>query len=822
MLPRPLAAWCALASLLLLAPDARAASGTCANNTTCVAGQVCRIIGGAATGTCTWEATSAQTLVDAIVAANADDARDVIFIGDLDPVDDLGAPLPGPIGAEIHLETALADEGGAVGARALPRVRSAITVEGLSSDVSIIDIDADMRMFLLQVDPLTQRRPDLLVRNVTLRDARPSPGAAGAGAITVDGTATTPVAPALPELPIVVVEDVRIDGGRGDTATAGAIHNDGAPLRVDGCTFAGNSAGAGAGAITTSTGGVIVSSDFLGNQGTTAGALHVTSATRVDEAGATVDVTVQVNATTFEDNGAGGGALVSLAEATTLGNDTFRRNVAFDGSGGAVAARGLRVQTGVFEDNTARVNGGAIAIIDEPPSDAVQIAGSDFLRNRALVDGGAVHHVGATLFIDQCFFAENTANGAGGAINLLALVERNGAVADARIVASDLRSNIARPQANLATFDTNLDERGNDPGALGFTFKGRGSAVSFSGGGGAAEMEGNCIVGNGADAVVLVPGPSTLNASGNWWGDGGGPAPAGLGDLAGAGVTTSPFEDVPLAPCADIGFATPPQLFVPAVLDSSGVSGQVASVPEDFTMVDAARGIQVMNGPAGQLVPNMRTGVLDIILTGRNDVDSEGVENVRFALAECNDDDCAYFTGGGAFQAVLTIADNGDDVGEGEGEGEADDCIEELDLSATALEFADTGEPVEQTLQITNKSPCEVQLLRPFVQAGASQGFAVDPIPQTALLLDTGASLDVLVRFTPPPPDEAPSEFEEAEGGGLLRIETARGTLTEVTLTVAGGCACSTGSPKGGAPWAALGLLAWCVLRGLPKRRRIP
>jgi MYXO-CTERM domain-containing protein len=811
------------------ARDARAASGTCADTAACVAGQVCRIVGAATTGTCTWEATNAQSLIDAINAANADEARDVIFIGDLDPVDKLGAPLPGPVGAEIVIETALADEGGAVGARALPRIRSAITVEGVSSAASIIDINADMRLFLLQVDPATQRRPDLLVKNVTLRDARPSPGALGAGAITVDATATAPVAPLLPELPIVVVEDVRFDGGRGDTATAGAIHNDGAPLRVDGCTFEGNSAGAGAGAITTSTGGVIVSSDFLGNQGNTAGALHVTSATRVDESGATVDVTLQVNATTFEDNNGRAGAVVSLAEAATFGNATFRNNVAFEGSGGAIAARGLRVQTGVFEDNFSGTNGGAISVIDEPSSGPVLIAGSDFLRNSARGNGGAVQHTGATLTIDQCFFAENRANGAGGALHIFALAERNGALADVQITASDLRSNVARPTAVLATFDTTLDERGTDTGALGFTFKGAGSAIAVSNGG-TVEIEGSCILGNGADAVLIATAPATVNASGNWWGAADGPAPAGAGVLAGPGLTTAPFLDEPAAPCSEIPVVASPQIFVPAVLDAVDVVGGLATVVDDFTMVDAARGIQVMNGASGQLVPNMRTGVLDIVLTGRNDVDEEGQESVRFAITRCDGDDCAYVTADSGFAALLVITDNGDDVGEGEGEGEGDDCAEELDLSSTAIEFADPAAAAEQTLTITNKSPCEVQLLRPFVQAGASQGFAVDPILQTALLLPTGGSLDVVVRYTPPDPADAPPAGSDLDDGGdgattgLLRVETTRGTLVEVALGVAQGCACSTTSASG-APWAAFAFAALVALRckrGLPKRRRIP
>lgn len=822
---RLLASFALLGSIALpfTASSARAASGTCTVNANCVGGQACRIIGAAATGTCTWEATSAQSLGDAIAAANADEARDVIFIGDIDPVDELGAPLPGPVGAEIHLDTAVADDGGAVGARALPRIRSAITVEGLSSATSIIDIDADIRLFLLQVDPATQRRPDLLVKNVTLRDARPSAGASGAGAITVDGTATAPVTPLLPELPIVVVEDVRFDGGRGDTATAGAIHNDGAPLRVDGCTFENNSAGAGAGAITSSSGGVIVSSEFIGNQGTLAGAVHVPNATRVDELDATVDVTLQVNATTFDNNSAQGGALVSLAEETTLGNDTFRGNRANEQSGGAVSARGLLVQVGTFEDNTAQVNGGAIAIIDVPPSGAVLIAGADFRRNRAVADGGAVHHTGATLTIDQCVFEENRSNGPGGALAITGLVERNGAVADARITASIFQANIARPNIALLSSDVTIDELGGDEGRMSIALKGLGSAIAVSLGG-VTEISGSCIQGNGADAVFVAQQPATLRAEDNWWGAATGPGPTGGGDLPGAGISTAQALTSPAEPCIENAFAAAPQLFIPAILDQNGVSGGFATIAEDFRLIDAVRGIQILNSNAGDLVPNLRLGVLDVVARGVNDLDAdEGVEGARFAIVPCNGGDCPYITNG--VEAVFTVINNGNGLGEGEGEGEGEDCEETLAVSATALEFANTGEPVEKTLTIINKSPCEVQLLRPFVQAGASQGFAVDPILQTALVLPPAGAVDVVVRFTPPPPEEADPDFDETEGGGLLRVETARGTLAEVSLTVAQGCACSSSAPAG-APGACLALLGWVALRlasrGLPKRRRIP
>ena len=79
---------------LVAVPLARAASGPCDDPTDCAAGQVCRVVG---TGVCTWEATDAQTLIDAIVAAHADADRDVNFIGDLDAEG-------GPVGAEIHLD----------------------------------------------------------------------------------------------------------------------------------------------------------------------------------------------------------------------------------------------------------------------------------------------------------------------------------------------------------------------------------------------------------------------------------------------------------------------------------------------------------------------------------------------------------------------------------------------------------------------------------------------------------------------------------------------------------------------------------------------
>jgi hypothetical protein len=771
---------------------ARAASGACSEDVECAAPQVCH----PELARCVWHALDRETLIAAIDGANGDEAPDVIVLG------------PRAQSAEVfEIDLAApAVNDAAFGPIALPVIASAITIRGLGSDRSVIDIDADVRLFVLA--PSAQGfRPELVLQRVTIKDARPGPNAAGqivgAGAVTVTSQAAGTA------LPILVTEDVLFTNCRG--AAAGAVHNEGAPARFTRTTFDRNSAEGGAGAVATASGGSISSCTFTSNIGRI-GAVDASEATRLDDGGATVDAVLSIAASTFRGNrGQLAGAVRSLA-TTTVGNSTFIDNGAAGelATGGAVAGRSLRVGGATFERNFAR-HGGALATLDEPAGAAALVTGSFFDSNQAFDAGGAVFAGNAPITLADNVFIGNRARRGGGAVALVGIVERNGDAPNATLRENIYSSNIVRPTATLVASDRTLDERGTDLGSAELRIEGSGSALLVDATSDVV-VSGSCLLGNTAAAVALVNGAAGVSARGNWWGDATGAGPAGGGDTAaGAGLDVSdPLAQAPEL-CAG-SVRSYPRIFVRA-----SVSTDSALIATDYRLLDAVRRIQVLNGPTGDLIPDMRTGRLPIEVVGVNDDLEEGPETFTLRLERCGDP-CDYLGEGN--DATFTITDNGDGRGgEGEGEGEPD-CLESLQLSAATLLLPSTGEDSEAVLRVTNRSACDVKLFRPLLRAGASRGFAVRPILLSALQLDEGDSIDITVTFAPVEDDREPTPPT-----GRLFIESERGTVIEVGLALEGGdcaCASTTAAGRTGVAAGPIAFLAVIALLGARGRRRDP
>jgi MYXO-CTERM domain-containing protein len=785
--------------VLGLAPRAQAASGACDAVTTCATGQTCVLPNAtAATGQCQWVVTTQTELVNAINAANADAARDVIVLGGLDLTEPFVIPLETTIGTDPEL-----------GPLALPIISSAITVVGgtFTPDVDVtLDINADHRLFVLRPSTTTNFQPDLLLQKLVVKGARPGANGAGdvvgAGGVHVTGVATTGATPALP---LFAAEDVTFTNCRGGSAGAVSLEA-AAPARLARCTFDGNSSTEGASAVSTATSLTITSCTFQGNDGATA-TVEALAPTRVDETGAAVDVTLQVFSSTFVDNNGGlSGGVRSLAESAQLTNDTFRNNAARDGNiGGAVAARNLRVSGGTFDGNFAPGGGGAVALLDEPVSGLARIAGAFFQNNVTPGRGGAVLSTTVPVSIADNVFLANAAGSGGGAVALGALAERNGAEPDGVVQNNLFDSNVARPTATIVSADATLDELGNDTGHIELTLRGGGSALLVEN---AVDVEArnNCFLGNGAAAVQVVLG--SVDATGNFWGAADGPAPNGGGDLAlGADTTlnTADFLNTPPSFCANDS-GEYPRFFLNAT-----VTADSARVVEDFDVVDASRGFPVLSADAGVLIVDMRTGAMSLDVVGKNDADTEGNESFTLALTGCTDDACDR-TGQNEVQFVIT--DNGDGVVAGEGEGEGEACDETVAVSPPNLILEDTGEPTSATLTVTNTSACAIQLIRPLMQSGASQGFSVDPVLQDKLALEPGAKLELVVRYTPPEDDDTAADEPPT---GTLVIESRGGALVEVGILLEQGCSCATSKR---APPGELALVAVAAVVVLRRRRR--
>lgn len=785
-----------LALTIVAAAPAEAAATACTDDTACAtaAGQVCRL----SSSTCVYQVLPGDTVNDdlraAIAAANTDAAADVIVVGEVNPA--AGAPTE-----TVGLSFGSVDFVDAtLGAFTFPIVIAPLTIEpGTTTTLQLDGTDA-VRFFLVKNDATLDVQSSLTLKDMTLVNGMsPDPGGS---VIHVDGTATTTGL-----VPALTLQDVSIRGSAGGSAPI-VSHGD-AP-RLTNCSFRWNS-GDVAGVLVVDRGAVISGGTYQDCRGAT-GAIEATAATYVDAAAATVDAVLAINGATIEDNvGQTAGAVRSLA-TTNLGANTFSGNRANDsaGQGGAVLARNLRIVGGAYRDNFAAGGGGAVALLDIPESVPAYVSGAVFARNSTNNHGGAILAAVVPLAIVDAFFDDNRARLRGGAVHIENTAERNGSSPQLNIQRTAFRSNLARPALSLVSSETTLDELGEDEGSIIMAATGNGSALSMAT---VADVDisESCFRGNGA-AAVLGTAVTGFTATGNWWGSATGPAPTGGGDLVSGVDVGSPTAE-PTAPCESSPEGGYPQMFVDVQVDAAS-----AQVVTDYNVLLESNGARVLNGIAGAYPANLQSGQTAMRVVGVNDADTEGTETFSFQPVACSGADCEYDLGG-SIVLNFSVTDNG--TGQtGEGEGEGEECPEDVTVSPTALVLPNTGAYAEGTLTVHNGSACEVQLIRPLVQAGASQGFAVTPVAQGALVLAPGAELTLTVTFTPPEEDPgAGGEASDEEGGpdGLLVIQTQGGTLLQVPLSLEAGCACSSSSR--GAPALALSALALVILR-LARRRR--
>ena len=785
-----------LALTVVAAAPAQAEATACTDDTTCAtaAGQVCRL----STSTCVYQVLSGDTANDvlraAITSANADAAADVIVVGEVNPAAGTPTETVGlSFGSVDYVDATL-------GAFTFPFVIAPLTLESGSTTTLQLDGTDAVRFFLVKNDATLDVQSSLTLKDLTLINGMsPDPGGS---VIHVDGTAnTTGLVPGL------TLQDVSIRGSAGGSAPI-VTHGD-AP-RLTNCSFRWNS-GDVAGVLVVDRGAVISGGTYQDCRGAT-GVIDATAATFVDAAAATVDAVLAINGATFEDNvGQAAGAVRSLAN-TNLGACTFSGNRANDsaGQGGAVLARNLRIVGGAYRDNFAAGGGGAVALLDAPESLPAYVSGAVFARNSTNTNGGALLAAVVPLAIVDAFFDDNRARLRGGAVHVENTAERNGASPQLNIQRTAFRSNLARPALSLVSSETTLDELGDDEGAILLAATGNGSALSLAT---VADVEisESCFRGNGA-AAVLGTGVTEFTATGNWWGSATGPAPAGGGDLVSGVDVGSPTAE-PTAPCETSAEGGYPQMFVSVQVDAAS-----AQVVTDYNVILESNGARVLNGTAGAYPANLQSGQTALRVVGVNDADVEGAETFSFQPVACSGADCDYDLGG-AIVLNFSITDNG--TGQtGEGEGEGEECVEDVSVSPASLVLPNTGAYVEAALTVHNGSACEVQLIRPLVQAGASQGFAINPVAQSALLLAPGADLALSVSFTPLEDDpEAAGDANADEGGpsGLLVLQTQGGTLLQVPLSLEAGCACT--SSGRGAPALALSALVLVLVRVARRRR---
>ncbi|MCC7070737.1 MAG: hypothetical protein IT383_05405 [Deltaproteobacteria bacterium] len=777
-------------ALPLIALPARAEATACATNTECAtaAGQVCRT----ATSTCVFQVQDSDTFVDdlraAITTANADAAADLIVLGDANAGPDAGGvAIDHALDTNDYNDTAL-------GSFTFPIVIAPLTIEAAAATTVRLDGTDLVRFFLVKNDATLDVQSSLTLRDLTLVNGM-SP-VAGGSVIHVDGTATTTGL-----VPALTLQDVAIRGSAGGSAPIVA-HGD-AP-RLTNCAFRWNS-GDQAGVMVVDRGAVVSGGSYADCRGA-AGAIEATAATFVDATAATVDAVLAINGATFDNNvGQSAGAVRSLA-TTNLGGNTFSGNQASanGAQGGAVLARNLRVVGGAFRDNVATGGGGAVALLDAPTSAAAYISGVVFARNSTSGNGGALLASVVPLTIVDSYFDDNVARLRGGAVHVENTAERNGASAQLAIQRTAFRSNIARPTLALVSSDTTVDELGADEGAVVLSALGSGSALSLATIADVDVSE-SCFRGNGAPALYATAA-TDVSMTATWFGADTGPAPAGGGDLIN-GVTVTTPATTPPAVCEDAPVGGYPRLFIDVQVDAA--SAQVVS---DYDVLLASNGARVFNAIAGTVPADTRAGQTALRVVGVNDADAEGNETFTFQTVACSGAECGYNLGT-AVNLGFTITDNGDG-GPAEGEGEGEDCVESVTVAPTSLVLPNTGAASEGTLTVSNGSPCAVELIRPLVQAGASQGFALLPVAQDALALDPGEALPLTVTFTPP--DEETGEVPE----GLVVIQTRGGTLLQVVLSLEEGCACSGGA-RGAPVFAVLVLVgsgALCARRRSDRR----
>jgi len=112
----------------------------------------------------------------------------------------------------------------------------------------------------------------------------------------------------------------------------------------------------------------------------------------------------------FEHNTAisTGGAVSNYGSVATFSSCTFEGNGTETYGGGAIfgwESSEITVDDGVFIDNTAATNGGAIAMFGSE----LVLSGSTFSGNDASTFGGSVHLFDTAASIDDCWFASNNA-----------------------------------------------------------------------------------------------------------------------------------------------------------------------------------------------------------------------------------------------------------------------------------------------------------------------------------------------------------------------------------------------------------------------------
>ncbi|MBI1944363.1 MAG: hypothetical protein HYS27_01635 [Deltaproteobacteria bacterium] len=773
--------------LVVAALPARADATACTADAQCVvaSGQVCRL----STSTCVFQVLDGDTFNDdlraAMVAANADAAADVIVLGDANAAVDAGSDnIFRQFGSNGFTDPLL-------GAFTLPIVIAPLTIEaGSITSVTFDGTDA-VRFFLVKNDVTLDVQASLTLKDLTMVNAA-SP-VAGGSVIHVDGTPTTTGL-----VPALTLQDVAIRGSAGGSAPI-VSHGD-AP-RLTNCSSRWNS-GDVAGLLVVDRGAVISGGSFADSRGVT-GAVEATAATFVDATAATVDAVLAINGATFDGNvGETAGAVRSLA-TTNLGACTFTNNRATEtgAQGGAVLARNLRIIGGAYRDNYANGGGGAVALLDAPESVAAYVSGAVFARNSTNGNGGALLASVVPVAVVDSFFDDNEARLRGGGMHVENTAERNGTSPQLNIQRTAFRSNLTRPTLALVSSETTLDELGADEGAIVISALGNGSALSIATVTD-VDVSQSCFRGNGAPAVY-ASATNDVTVTSTWWGAATGPAPDGDGDLI-TGISVASPATTPTAPCEDDPEGGYPQLFVDAQ-----VSATSAQVVTDYDVLLESNGARVFNGVAGTMPANTQKGQTSLRVVGVNDADVEGAETFTFQTVACSGADCGYNLGS-AVNLTFTITDNGTGAGEGEGEGE--ECVENVTVAPTSLVLPNTGAAVEDVLNITNGSSCAVQLIRPLVQAGASQGFGVKPVPQDALALDPGEALTISVTFTPP------EEETGEEAVGTLVIQTQGGTLLQVALSLEQGCACS--STGRGAPFTALLTLAAAGATAAARRRR--
>jgi len=164
---------------------------------------------------------------------------------------------------------------------------------------------------------------------------------------------------------------------------------------ISGTSFVSNTASGDGGAVWAATRITLTNSTFTGNRATgSAGAVFA------QDGGAAI------NGTRFEGNSADSGGALAATDAEVVSSD-FISNSA-NTNGGAAQLLNSRIIAGNFIGNSAGVtstgNGGAVS------GNALQIAGTTFLRNTAALGGG----ISASGLVQNSLFADNTArNGQG-------------------------------------------------------------------------------------------------------------------------------------------------------------------------------------------------------------------------------------------------------------------------------------------------------------------------------------------------------------------------------------------------------------------------